>query len=276
MACSWVRQPRSTSSPVRARRDGQARAPRPGADHCHAADRRQPAQPLPLEHHARPDPVGDRRGQRLGGILDDREAQRAPGAQPHLVGTDAPSAADRLGAEHGHRDDRDAGLQSEPADATLGLAERAGSHARALGEDEDDVAAGEDRLGGIDHVGVAGPPVDRERAQRVEDPRLPGTAEELLLGHVVHRSARHAGDHERIQEAAVIGGDDHRPVLGDVLEPDPSHPEVDPEERLEGQPDKPVDDRVGSVLPGALMKAIVIHRTLAYPSKRRPLQCSRR
>ena len=135
--------------------------------------------------------------------------------------------------------------------------------------------AGEDRLGGIDHVGIAGPPVDGEGTQRVEDPRLPGTAEELLLGHVVHRPARHAGDHERIQEAAVVGGDDHRPALGDVLEPDPGHPEVDPEERLEGEPDKPVDDRVGAVLAGALVKAIVIHRTLAYPCERRPLQCRR-
>ncbi len=60
--------------------------------------------------------------------------------------------ADVLGADHRDRDDRRAGLEREPADAALGLAERAGPGPRALGEDQDDVAAGEDRLRGLDHV----------------------------------------------------------------------------------------------------------------------------
>ena len=153
--------------------DGEARAPRAGADDRRAADRRQPAEPLPLEHHARPDPIGDRAGERRRWRLDEREAQRAAGADPHLVRADPPAAADRLGADHRDRDDRRAGLEREPADAALGRAERAGPDPRALGEDQHDVPAREDRLGGLDHVAVAGAAVDRERAERVEDPRLP-------------------------------------------------------------------------------------------------------
>ena len=48
--------------------------------------------------------------------------------------------------------------------------------------------------------------------------------------------------------------------------------EVDVEERLEDRPDDPVHDRIGAPLPRAPVKAIVIHRTLAYPAGARPLQ----
>ena len=92
------------------------------------------------------------------GSCDLREAQRAPGADPDLVRPDPPAAADGLGADHGDRDDRRAGLERQPADAALGLAERAGPDPRALGEDQHDVAAGEDRLGGLDHLVVARAP----------------------------------------------------------------------------------------------------------------------
>ena len=80
--------------------------------------------------------------------------------------------------------------------------------------------------------------------------------EDLLLGHVVHRPPGHRGDHERIQEAAVVGGDDHRPTLWDVLPADPAHPEVDVEESLEGHPDQPVDERIGPMLPSAPMERL--------------------
>ena len=75
----------------------------------------------------------------------------------------------------------------------------------------------------------------------------------------------------------MVGGDDHRAVLGDVLAPDPAHPEVDVEERLERDPDESVDERVGPVLPRPAVKpldirAVVIHRTMAYPAVACPLQ----
>ena len=64
----------------------------------------------------------------------------------------------RTGSVPIDRDGHDgrAGLEREAADAAARAAERAGADARALGEDQDGVAAGEDRLGGLDHVLVAG------------------------------------------------------------------------------------------------------------------------
>jgi len=250
----------------------EARPPGAGADDRDAANRRQPAQPLPLEHHARPDPIGDRGGQRLGGVLDLREAQRPTGPDSDLMRTDSPATTDRLGADQGHRHDRRTGLQRETADAAPGLAQRTGPHPGALGEDEYDVPAGEDLTGRLHHRLVAGTAVDREGAEGVEHPALPAPLKELLLGHVVHGPVGHAGDHERVQETAVVGREDHPAALGDVLAPDPLHPEVDLKERLEGHADEPVDDRVGALLPRALVKAIVIHRTVRYPLRTLPLQ----
>ena len=73
----------------------------------------------------------------------------------------------------------------------LARAGRAGPHARALGEDQHAVAAREDRLGGVDHVLVGVAAVDREGAERVEQPRLQAVAEQLLLGDVVDRPPHH-------------------------------------------------------------------------------------
>ena len=141
-------------------RDGEAGAPRAGADDRGAADRRQAAEPLPLQHHARPDAVGHGRGQRRARASSTcGKRSGRPARMRTLCGRMRQPRADRLGADHRDRDDRRAGLQREPADAALGLAERAGPDARALGEDQDAVAAREDRLGGVDHV--AGRPSPR-------------------------------------------------------------------------------------------------------------------
>src|SRR5258708_37403932 len=96
--------------------------------------------------------------------------------------------------------------------------------------------------------------------------------EQLMLGDVIHRPARHRRDHERVEEAPVVGGDDHRTLLGDVLHPLASKPEVDVEERMEQRTHDPVDDRVGALFAGPAMKRFVFHLTLAYPVRRRPLQ----
>ena len=138
-----------------------------------------------------------------GGLLDLREVQRRADPHADLVRADAEALADRLGADDRDRDDRRAGLEREPADAALGLAERAGTGARALGEDQHRVAALEDRLGGLDHVGVAGaaarPGTRRASSRNQPSARL---REQLLLGHVVHRPAAAEADDERVDEAS--------------------------------------------------------------------------
>jgi hypothetical protein len=70
----------------------------------------------------------------------------------------------------------------------------------------------------------------------------------------------------------VVGGDDHGTVSGNVLAADPAETKVDVEERLEYGSDEPVDERVGPLLPGSPVQPRLIHRTLAYPFRRRPLQ----
>ena len=195
-----------------------------------------------------------------------RERERAAGPDPDLVGADPPAAADGLGADHGDRDDGDAGLEGEAADAALGLAERARTYAGALGEDQHDVPARKDLLGGLDHVVIARAPVDGERPQRAQDPgQRRVKVEDLLLRDVVHRPPGHAGDHERIEEAAVVRGQDDRSLLGDVVAPDPAQAEVGMEERLEQYADDPVHERHDSPVPRLPVQHFVIHRTQPYP-----------
>ena len=87
-----------------------------------------------------------------------------------LCGRIAPALADGLGADDRDGHDGRAGLEREAADAAARAAERAGPDARALGEDQHGVAAAEDRLGGLDHVGVALATADREGAEVVQQP----------------------------------------------------------------------------------------------------------
>ena len=160
-------------------------------------------------------------------------------------------AADGLGADHGDRDDGSAGLEREPSDAALRPAEPAGSHPRALGEDHDAVAALQDRPRGAHHLFVRGAAVDREGAEGVEEPRLPAAREQLLLGHVVHGPAHQRPDHERVEERAMVGGEDHRPLLRHMLAADPAETEVEMEERLQDRAHEPVHVGVHAALPRA-------------------------
>ena len=83
--------------------------------------------------------------------------------------------------------------------------------------------------------------------------------EQLALGHVVERPARDRGDDERVQEGAVVGGDDVRAVGGHVLAADARQAEVQVEERLQHGADQPVDDRLDALLAGALVQCAVVH-----------------
>jgi hypothetical protein len=70
----------------------------------------------------------------------------------------------------------------------------------------------------------------------------------------------------------MVGGDDHGPCGRDVISTNPTHAEVDVEERLEHGAHQPVDDWIGPLLPSPPMKHFLIHRTQAYPLWLRPLQ----
>ena len=83
-------------------------------------------------------------------------------------------------------------------------------------------------------------------------------AEQLLLGDVVHRAPRDRRDHERVEERAVVGGEDHGPALGHVLAPDPRQAEVEVEERLEHRAHEPVHERVDPALAVARVQVRVV------------------
>ena len=251
----------------------QARAPRPGADDRDAADRRHAAEPLPLKHDHRPDPLGDRAGERRRGARHRGELQRAAGAEPHLARPDAPPPADVLGADDRDRDDRRPGLEREPSDAAPRLAERARPGPRPLGEHQHDLPAREDDLGRLDRVMVAPTPIHREGPERAQHPAHdPVAGEQLLLGHVVHGPPGHRPDDERVDEAPMVGRQDHRTLGRDVLAPDPLHPQINEKERRQDQPDDEQHEAIYAALPCAPVQLLLIHRTLPYPRWRRPLQ----
>jgi hypothetical protein len=133
----------------------------------------------------------------------------------------------------------------------LGAAERAGADAGALGEDHHHVAAREDLLRGLHRLGVGLGAADRESAQRVEDPALPAPVEQLALGHEVHRPAHADADHERVEEAAVVGGQDHAALGRHVLAADARHAEVQLQRGLQERAHDPVEDRLHAALAGA-------------------------
>jgi hypothetical protein len=101
--------------------------------------------------------------------------------------------------------------------------------------------------------------IDRERAQGVQEPALQAPVEELLLGDVVHRPPHHRRDDERVQEGAVVGGEDDRAALGDVLAADAAQPEVDVEERLEGRADEPVHEWVDATVASPVQEGVARH-----------------
>ena len=202
--------------------------------------------------------AGDGLGQRRRGLLGAREGHRP--AEPHLdlARPDPPAAADVFGAEHGGRDHRRAGLQGEAADAALRGRQRAGPDPGALGEDADGAAALDDQAGGLHRVLVGLAAADREGAEPGEDPALPAALEELDLGDVVHRPppGQGAADHERVEEAAVVGGDDQAALDAAVLAAVAGVAEVDEEERRHEDPGQQVERPVDAVTARVVVVAL--------------------
>jgi hypothetical protein len=158
-------------------------------------------------------------------------------------GLDLPAVAGVLAARDRDRHHGRAALQRQPADATLGLGQRPGADPRALREDHHGLAALEQRQGGCDRFLVRLAATHREGAHAVQKPADQRIAEQLLLCHEVDRPRVAAADREGVEEAAVVGGEDHA-AGGDVLAPEPAQAEVEKDRRLDHCPHKPVDERV--------------------------------
>ena len=117
------------------------------------------------------------------------------------------------------------------------------------------------------------PAADRVGAEPVEDPALPALLEELDLGDVVERAppGKRGADHERVEEAAVVGRDDQRALDLAVLAPDAREPEVEEEERDEDQAREEVERAVDAVLAREAVVAeqpLLVHRPDRNPAQR--------
>src|SRR5690606_29535604 len=101
-------------------------------------------------------------------------------------------------------------------DAAARTAQRPFAVAGALREDHDGLPAREQRERGLHRLLVGLAALDREGTEPVEQPALPRLVEQLLLGDEVDGPEQAGADDERVEEAAVVGGEDDRP-LRDVV-----------------------------------------------------------
>src|SRR6185503_16319262 len=182
---------------------GECGAHRAGADDRSGAQCRQAAEPLVLKLDAGPDARGDLARQVRRGLLDAREGQRTAAPDAHLERPDQEPAADSLGAVDRYRDDWRSGLEREPADAALRLAEGSAPDARALGEDHDRLTALDEDAGRLHRLLVGLAAANRERAEGIEEPTHPALLEQLALGDEVDGPPEADADDPRIEEAAV-------------------------------------------------------------------------
>ena len=199
-------------------------------------------------------------------MLDARERERPAAAQADLDGTDAPAAPGALRPGECDGDDGGAGLEREPADTALRTAERTRADAGALGKDHDGAAAIQDRAGGVHHLLVRLAAPDRECAERVQQPTLPALLEQLALGDEVHGPAQADPDDERVEEAAVVRGEQDRAAARDVLAAEARRPEPDVDCRLQEAAHDPVDEAIYA----APARAVVVARERAVAVGRVP------
>ena len=235
--------------------DGRGRAHRARAHDGRRPERREAAEPLPLKLDAGPDPLGDLARQEPRRLLHAREGERRPEAEVDLHRLDAPAVAGVLGVRDGDRDDGLAALEGQAADAALRLRQRARADARALGEDHDGLAALQQRERRGHRLLVRGAALDREGAEAVQEPAEDRVLEQLALGDEVDRPPDAAADRERVEEAAVIRGEDDAAVRH-VLGAEPAEAEVDEDRRLHHPPDRPVHERIDAAASRALVVAL--------------------
>ena len=225
--------------PAASEQHGHRGAPAPGADHRGLAQRRQPAEPLPLELDVRPDPAGDGRGERRA--TDARSAGTSSGCPTRsftLRGRIRQPRRTCSTAVHRDRDDRGAGLQRQPSDAAPRRPERA---ATGCGCPRGRCTTVPPRSRTTPAVSIAissdcprriGNAPTRERIHPCQRRSKSSTLATYCIGR---RHGRSRADHEGVEEAAVVGGDD-QPALDapEVLAAGPGEAEPDQERRAGG------------------------------------------
>src|SRR5205814_1186083 len=104
-------------------------------------------------------------------------------------------------------------------------------------------------LCGAQRGAVGAPPLDREAAQRGEQPRKERLLEQLLLGHEADAAARDVPGEEDVHERTVRRCHHERPLARHLLAPTDAYPE----DRLQGREDErsrhPVGDPFAEVPP---------------------------
>ena len=210
------------------------------------APRSHAAQPLPLQADARPDALGDSGRERRRGVRDGRKA--ASDAQregaPCADGYASPGGRPRCRSPRPEPQARRSRSARRPT-PRRGSPSGPGRTRVPSGNSDHAVSPREDRPGGLHRLPIAGAAVDGEGAEAVQQPRLPALLEQLALGHVVDGTAHQRADHEGIEEAAVVGGQQQRAAARQVLAADTLQAEVDEEEGQQDRTQRPVQ-RTGS------------------------------
>src|SRR5918995_1126840 len=147
------------------------------------------AEPLPLELDHRPDAGTHGVGEGGRRVVGAGKGERSAHPELDLLGPDLPAPPDLLRAVDRDGQDRGAGLEREPSEATLRPRQRTASMAGPLGEDADGSPALQDLAGGGQRLRVRLSAPDGVGAEAVEDPALPALLEELDLGDIVERPA---------------------------------------------------------------------------------------
>ena len=245
-------------------RNREARPPAASSDDSNAAQRHSSAKPLPLHLNAGPDALSDRPRELVRGVFNLREGKRRAGADGHLARVDLPAAANVLGPDHCHGNDRRAALQRQAANAAARVAKRPGPHARSFNEDHHAVAAGEDPQRRLHRVVIAMAAIDRECAKAVEKPRLQAVLlKQLTLGDEVERPAAKRADYERVKERAVVAGVDCGAALRNVFAAKRAEAEVGAEERQEEEAHDAKDDAIYAVA-ASIFKQLLPFHTCRY------------
>ncbi len=185
------------------------------ADDGGAAQRRHAAEPLPLEHHARPDAVGDGRGELARRRFHAREGERARrcGRAPCAGGCASPCARPRCRSA---RRGRSARRPRAPGARRRGAARPSEPGRMRVPSGKIRTLSPRSRMArAVLSISLSPAPRSTGKAPSALSSQPCQLAlEQLALGHVVERPARDRRDDERVQERAVVGGDDVRAVGG--------------------------------------------------------------
>src|SRR4051794_16548695 len=156
--------------------------------------------------------------------LLDREGERLAELDRDLGEAKPLPLAGALGAVDADGDDRGAGFQGDAPDPRFRFAQLTRARTAALGVDEQHLPlVDEDPRRFHRHLVVVAA-ADREDAAVLVDVGEDGGAEELGFGHEADLPPQVDAAEEVVHLAEVVGGEDQRPLLRHVLDPDRPHP----------------------------------------------------